>query len=371
MGKPSVYTRAGSPRFYVSFVDSTSGRRRHRVSPFRTDHPEGLRRARDWAEKQQGQPPSKTIQEAWGRWVPQFLSLHYSDRPATFAIYSRKWSFLHHWLVDVAAVSCPQELQYEHVIQYHAWRTAPAAGSGRRKCGHNTARDDLTALSMIMNEAIRRGFADRNPCRGARLPKTARRRARELKPDELRLIEDRLPAWIADAPQRRAWMGLAYAIARRQGCRLSETRLELATQVNVARREILFRIKGAKGLPRELPTLMHPDLVPVFEELIAQGRLVTLDLPHAPSVRWRNFFDSIGLRDAWFHCLRATVATELARAGVPISQAMRFMGHATREVHRAYQRLEARDLSACVAAVATTGPSASSAFSDVSFNFDG
>ena len=63
------------------------------------------------------------------------------------------------------------------------------------------------------------------------------------------------------------------------------------------------------------------------------------------------FFKEIGLPHLCFHCTRVTVATRMARAGVPISEAMAFVGHASETIHRIYQRLAAADLSSAVAAV--------------------
>jgi hypothetical protein len=41
----------------------------------------------------------------------------------------------------------------------------------------------------------------------------------------------------------------------------------------------------------------------------------------------------------------------MARAGVPIAQAMAYVGHADQEIHRIYQRLQAPDLSRVQAAL--------------------
>jgi integrase len=54
---------------------------------------------------------------------------------------------------------------------------------------------------------------------------------------------------------------------------------------------------------------------------------------------------------ATFHCTRVTVITRMARAGVPIQQAMAYVGHADQTVHRIYQRLQADDLTKCTEAL--------------------
>lgn len=67
------------------------------------------------------------------------------------------------------------------------------------------------------------------------------------------------------------------------------------------------------------------------------------------------FFKAIGLPHLCFHCTRVTVITRMARAGVPISQAMRYVGHASTAVHKIYQRLAASDLSSAVNAISYGG----------------
>lgn len=42
-----------------------------------------------------------------------------------------------------------------------------------------------------------------------------------------------------------------------------------------------------------------------------------------------------------------TVITRLARSGVPEAKAMKFVGHASTEIHRIYQRLSVDDLACC------------------------
>ena len=75
---------------------------------------------------------------------------------------------------------------------------------------------------------------------------------------------------------------------------------------------------------------------------------MTYDMPAQRARNWHRFFRKIGLPHISFHCTRVTVITRLARAGVPEQQAMRFIGHATLEVHRIYQKLKTGDLSDCV-----------------------
>ena len=72
---------------------------------------------------------------------------------------------------------------------------------------------------------------------------------------------------------------------------------------------------------------------------------MTYEMTAQRARNWHRFFRRIGLPHLSFHCTRVTVITRLARAGVPEQQAMRFIGHATLEVHRIYQKLKPGDLS--------------------------
>lgn len=57
------------------------------------------------------------------------------------------------------------------------------------------------------------------------------------------------------------------------------------------------------------------------------------------------YFKKHGMTHLSFHCTRVTVVTRLARAGVPLAQAMAFVGHSSSLVHRLYTRLRPADLS--------------------------
>jgi integrase len=59
---------------------------------------------------------------------------------------------------------------------------------------------------------------------------------------------------------------------------------------------------------------------------------------------WVKFFSGLGLPYS-FHCLRVTVVTRLARAGISESQAMRYVGHSSTLVHALYRKLRPEDLS--------------------------
>lgn len=349
----SVYARRGRQVYYISFRDPLrpDKYRIHEATPFRRDDPEGMRKANAlaMAKAREIRIAGDGGAERWEVWVEPYLSQQYRESPITLARRLTHWKWLSMYLVQVRKILVPRALTYQHMRDYHGWRIAFRKARGKTVSTH-TALIDISTMSAIMGEAVRRGYATVNPCRDLRISKGRVRHARELQSDELRKIETALPAWVAENPAGREWMPIAYEIARYQGCRLRETRLDLRRHVDLRSGTITFFTKGRK-LEDGVTTSMHPRLRPLFERLIAEGRQWTLDYGKWPSLEWRRFLDSIGMRDAWFHCLRSTVITEMARAGVPISLAMRYVVHASEEIHRAYQRLGPKDLSLAAEAV--------------------
>jgi integrase len=356
----SVYPREGrSAKYYISYDCPKRLRRVHEATPYLVSDPKGEQKAYFLAqEKSAGSEIMMrgAQEERFEAWVLPWLNSTYHKRPRTLQRYVGAWKYLGQYLRNIS-VDVPRALTYHQAVKFVEWRTQMIKPSGRT-VSTNTAVLDLKVLQTIMAEAVRREYATTNPCDKVSIQKDKPRRAHRLTPDELALIEAKLPAWIAEDKERRAWMEPAYIIARYQGCRLRETRLNLKSQVDLRGNRVIFIAKGRHGEPHEFPTALHKKVRPLLERLIAERRSYTLEFPPCPSVMWRKFFDSIGLTNAWFHCLRSTVATELALAGVAISLAMRYMGHAKEEIHRAYQDIKASDLGAVADAIGSDAASA-------------
>jgi hypothetical protein len=75
----------------------------------------------------------------------------------------------------------------------------------------------------------------------------------------------------------------------------------------------------------------------------SQGAATLCDVP-VVALEWRRFLDSLGLPELSHHGLRATYITRAALAGVPMSLVMKFVNHASTEVHRIYQVIGVDDL---------------------------
>jgi integrase len=274
----------------------------------------------------------------------------------TAARYAMSWLTLERFLEE-HEISRPRDLTYPKALAFMEWRAAYRAG--RFNASHNTAVWEVKLLGNIMSEAVRRGFAENSPIRDLKL----RRRRFEKKPsfgeEQLAIIEKAILA-MPESKDKDFFLH-SFLIGRYQGRRLSETRLNPLKDVDLARQQITFHVKG----DLYQTTLLHPQLVPLFAKLIANGTAETFPAPkslHTASNKWRHFLERIGLKDwdakSCFHSFRVTAATNLARAGVPQSVAMRFMGHATTAVHDAYIRLQTNDLHVAARAL---GPAPTSA----------
>jgi integrase len=78
--------------------------------------------------------------------------------------------------------------------------------------------------------------------------------------------------------------------------------------------------------------------------LRAAGARHTCELPRMAAKEWWKFRRDHGLAHLRFHSTRATLATEFARANVPLQKAMEMLGHKSESVHRAYLHLRAADV---------------------------
>src|SRR5437870_3625475 len=110
-------------------------------------------------------------------------------------------------------------------------------------------------MRIVMFEAVQSGFATANPCSRLSIrPDTPASKPRITESENQKILQA-----LESEPE---WMGISYAIAWEQGCRFSETCLELASQVDIARGIIRFRTKGNKATLAEFP--LSPRLVPLF-----------------------------------------------------------------------------------------------------------
>jgi site-specific recombinase XerD len=248
-------------------------------------------------------------------------------------------------------IESPAHLRRSHCFDYVTWRQKPDKASGKYRARLNTALLELKTLRIILQEAVERGLITGNPCvkLGIRRERVAQKP--ELTAEDCEAIRAGIQK-VVD-PVQKEFLFNSFEIARYQGCRLTETRLNPQTDVDLGERTITFRIKGG----REHKTILHPNLVPLFERLQKEGRTSTWEGPSGyrqwGSITWHRFLKRNGLkaRGITFHSTRVTVVTELARANVHEAKAQGYVGHASTTVHRIYQRLRPGDLSDCTKVV--------------------
>ena len=274
---------------------------------------------------------------AWENWVEEFINSRYRNR-CTLVRMRGAWKVLCEWL-GKRGLFAPSMIEYRHAQDWVDWRTGQKRPNGNY-ISRNTALCDLRILAILMREAMRRGYCDGVTIERCGIKKDRPKEKPEITNAEIEVVRRKLMA-------QPRWMTDAFEVAIHQGCRLKETQVPL-NLVDEERNLITFRIKGG----RMHTTALNPGLVDFVRNKREQGAERLAHLPRMASKEWWSFFREIGLQHLCFHCTRVTVVTRMARAGVPIQQAMRFVGHASELIHRIYQRLAPQDLSPAVAALA-------------------
>lgn len=348
----SLYKRKRSPFWWVKFRDGFSGKTIRESTGFRFSIGPETRRAKEIeAEKTLAERATAraSTSEAWGKWVPQFIAARYSQSPRTESRFLSAWRSLRMFFTD-QQIDAPRNLTRESCNAYFTWRKAADVKNGKYHAGHNTTLLEIKILSLLMKEAIRRGFAKENPARDLGIKRAPRKLYPELTDEAFNIILTAIPT---EPEKYREFLLHSFLIARWHGVRLAETWLNPQTQVwqqeinGALRWMVLFHQKG----DRRKPKLLHPELVPLMSELKQKGAVQTYEQPDRPSRVWFNLLHKCGVKkllpNACFHSLRVTAASRLARAGVPLHKAMEYLTHASTTIHQAYIRWQPEDMEEC------------------------
>jgi integrase len=330
----TIYRRDNSPYWWIKYRNE-QGKLVQESTHLRVDDAVQIRQAkRMLIEKKlvEMKSPRMSGSDVFEHWVLSFLDRRYHGSTKSFDRQRACWENVEEYFKTINIIS-PRQVTYDLCVDYVRWRKGKAA--------RNTAIAEVKCLGMVMGEAVRRGFITENPCRKLGLKRDKPKEKPELTEDQITKIREELKneRW----PD---WMSVCFEMAIHQGCRLRETSVPFS-DIDLDRGTITFDAKRAN----RFTTALHPDLKPLLHDLKKIGSTHTCKLPPLPSKWFRALFDHLGMREVCFHCTRVTVITRLARAGVPMSQAMRFVGHASETIHRIYQRLSVDDLSACVKAL--------------------
>jgi len=285
--------------------------------------------------------------ERWEHWVPDFIKARHCgpERANTLQRVQGAWKQWYVFLMD-NHLCTPRSLTYNDVLKFVTWRSSQVRKTSKKQISKNTALADVKFLSGIMTEAIHRGLANVNPCQKLGIPKDESKEKPEITDHELVKIREALKS-------RPEWMSICFEISWNQGCRLRETQVPMYN-VDLVGNTISFQAKRRGGRPHYFTTSLVPTLRPLMERLRDEGHTVTCVVPDEAGRMWHEFFKEIGLGHLCFHCCRVSVVTRLARAGISIQKAMRFVGHASELIHRIYLRLRAEDVADAAVALASS-----------------
>jgi len=328
-----LLTRPRSPFFYVEFKTST-GEIRRETTKCRTDSREGERAANRIlaryceGEKTAGSWPRGS---AWTDWVVAFIRQHTINSANTRRSYLQRWNTVHMFLRQ-RRIDYPCQFAYAHVQEYLAWRT-----TGDRPVSNSTVRDELDTLSLVLKEAIRREFCADNPCSMLRLKYAPRRERPEITNEQAEQIRGALASgkWPP-------WMKVQFEIGWHTGRRISETRIAMST-LDLRRCTYQVRVKGGKVKVKPFPR----GLLPIFRGIKGEFTF-SVGLQHSHKM-WRKLFDSLGMMETDFHCLRVSFISRCRRAGLDRWTCRQLVDHASALINAHYNRYNEADLRAAVA----------------------
>lgn len=332
LGMASTYTRPNSP--FISIRYKEGGKWKSRATQYRKgnlgDERQAKLAAREMSLVEAKQKPVSSS-EMFSEWVPRWLADTYPATKHTFTVYSRHWNRLSTFLSE-RSISTPRQFTYRHIPEYVDWRTKSA--------GKNTAIHELKFMGVIMNEAVRREFAERNPCVRMGLKKDEAKEKSVWSDEEISAVS----AAIHTQPH---WLRCTFVLGLYQAARLRQ--VPRLSGIDFSRMQITYHTtKGNKPFTHP----MDERAKPLLEQLVAERKTqdpkaVTLcDIPvnYPPSLVWREFLTSLGLDHLSHHGLRVTWITRAAVAGVHMSLAKRFVNHGSTAVHEIYQKLSVSDI---------------------------
>jgi site-specific recombinase XerC len=350
----SVYMRKDRDRWYAKIRDPKTLEWRGIPTPYRISSIAGKRNALMWAAERDnlGVENRKLARnELFARWVVPWLNQHFGYNQHTLNRYLTAWAHLHEFIAE-HQLHHPRDVAYRHAAEYLTWRTAQERRRGT-KINHNTALTEMKVMSRILREAVRRDYVGANPWAQLGIRRQRVRHTPAMTRDEIEQTRAALVAREGALPVERRWMTVSFEIALHQGVRLSATmipmeRVHLDARTDPEKKINLDRMtvftKGRNGEPKVQTLPLHPALRGLMLALRAAGARHTCELPRMAAKEWWKFRRDHGLGHLRFHSTRATLATEFARANVPLQKAKEMLGHKSESVHLAYLHLSAADV---------------------------
>lgn len=337
--------RSDKSRFWIlRSRDLDTGRWREQSTRCDAEDSKATRRAQRMAEdatrlEAQVGPTSKGEFSAW---VPDFLERHFTN-VRSLKRYRLAWARISEWQ-RLRRVRHPAAVRFEHVQDFLDWRRADGASQ-------NTARLELKFFSFVMQEALRREWADKNPLALAKVPRKASKVKKEINDDEFKVAR-----LAFTAREGAPWMLTAFEICANLGCRFSESEFGkdavdfdkgMVTIVDSKRDDTDPR----KSFCVPLPATLAAHLKGVFEKRDRTTPPLGLSGEHNRQFN-KTLKEATG---ATSHSLRVSFVTRCHRAGLTEAQAMRLTNHSTRLVHLIYSRLNFSDAQDAAAKVPPPG----------------
>ena len=252
-------------------------------------------------DRELAETPQSATSERLLEWVPGWLKLVWGTGPVrTLKRYQRIWRVLADYL-QTHSIEVAGQVTRELCLAYPEWRL-------QHHVGRNTSLAELNLLVQILDESIKGGELNRNH--------------------------------FGD------WLHVTFLLGLFQAARLRQGMVPLEC-IDFSRQVITYPANIVKGgRPHSQP--IDPRVLETLRAIVvmrqSQGAATLCDVPVVGSVEWRRFLDSLGLPELSQHGLRATYITRAALAGVPMSLTMKFVNHASAEVHRIYQVIGVDDL---------------------------
>jgi site-specific recombinase XerD len=301
--------------------------------------------------------------ESFESWVESYISIRYKG--STLSRVKAAWRRVHAYL-GAQRITDARQVSRADCLSYIAHRNSKGIKT-------SSALTEMAYFSSIMSEAVRRGMRVDNPCHNLDVTAGAPQPKREITDEEIALIRQEIErsgqnkellAALNRVQKTEGWnpqqfFEASFEIAIHQGCRLSETLIDLHRDVDLENEEISFHAKGDKFYT----TTLHPDLKEKIIQWKREGRVNsyrTIPVPRwkqIASFYWSAFFKHLGLSHLCFHCTRVTVVSRLHRAGVPEGIAMQMVNHSSSIVHRIYKRTKKEQLCGLWPSMGVSSPS--------------
>lgn len=329
----TIYKRKDSEWYWLRYK-TPEGKWACKATRYRTDNT--LHRDKAMQEALNLSIAERTKKDTDYSWVIDLIRNH----PVTE---STRWHYRNSWrhlarYMDERGITLHDFTPAEAHI-YIGWRTTLRSTNGKTPC-RNLALDDLKCLKWIQRMGRLHGRVTTTAMMDWRTRRDPVRKRPIFTDEEILRVRRML-----DAHPDKAWMQICFEIGYQTGCRLRETRLDMR-MVDLQAGIITFHApKGGQARAYTIP--IPSGLRPLLAKIKATGATHAFDWPGAGtkiSREWRLMLNLAGLPSHTFHSLRTTRVTNLRKAGVPQSAAMRLVNHSSSLVHELYQRHFVEDL---------------------------